>query len=63
MISQIEFTRMVDVQSETVDRYVHDGKIIPDMAVPIGDKRFFNYFRDDTVRMYADKFGWELITA
>lgn len=26
MISQIEFVRMVDVQSETVDRYIKDGK-------------------------------------
>lgn len=63
MLSQIEFTRMVDVQSETVDRYIREGKIIPDMAVPIGEKRSFNYFKEDSVRMYADKYGWDLITA
>jgi superfamily II DNA or RNA helicase len=63
MLSQLEFTRMVDVQSETVDRYVRENKIVPDMAVPIGEKRFFNYFREDTVKMYADKFQWDLITA
>lgn len=63
MMSQIEFIRMVDVQSETVDRYVREGKIVPDMAVPIGEKRFFNYYREDTVRMYADKYGWDLITS
>ncbi|MGN0476601.1 MAG: DEAD/DEAH box helicase family protein [Ruminococcus sp.] len=63
MMSQREFIRMVDVQSETVDRYVREGKIVPDMAVPIGEKRFFNYYREDTVRMYADKYGWDLITS
>ncbi len=35
MISQIEFVRMVDVQSETVDRYIKDGKIKPDLSVKI----------------------------
>lgn len=63
MISQIEFTRMVDVQSETIDRYVRESKIKPDMSIPIGDKRYFNYYRDETVRMYANKYKWDLITA
>ncbi len=35
MISQIEFVRMVDVQSETVDRYIKDGKIKPDLFCPV----------------------------
>ena len=63
MISQIEFIRTVDVQSETVDRYVREGKIIPDLAVPIGEKRFFNYYRKETVERYAAEFGWDIITA
>ena len=63
MISQIEFVRMVDVQAETIDRYVHEGKIKPDMEVPIGEKRFFNYYREDSIRKIAEKFGWDLITA
>lgn len=63
MKSQLEFVRMVDVQSETVDRYVREGKIVPDMAVPIGEKRFFNYYREDTIIMYADKYDWDLITS
>ena len=63
MVSQIEFVRMVDVQSETVDRYISEGKIIPDMAVPIGDKRFLNYFKEETVKEYAKEFGWDIITA
>lgn len=62
MISQIEFVRMVDVQSETVDRYIKDGKIKPDFSVPFGDKRMFHYFREESVRNIAKQYGWDLIT-
>ena len=62
MISQIEFVRMVDVQSETVDRYIRDGKIKPDLSVPFGDKRMFHYFREESVRNIAKQYGWDLIT-
>jgi superfamily II DNA or RNA helicase len=63
MISQLEFVRMVDVQTETVERYIREGKIEPDLEVPVGDKRSFKYFKEDTVKKYASEFGWELITA
>lgn len=63
MISQLEFVRMVDVQSETVERYIREGMVKPDLEVPVGDKRSFKYFREDTVRKYATEYGWELITA
>lgn len=62
MISQIEFVRMVDVQSETVDRYIKDGKIKPDLSVPFGDKRMFHYFREESVRNIAKQYSWDLIT-
>ena len=62
MISQIEFVRMVDVQSETVDRYIKDGKIKPDLSVPFGDKRMFHYFREESVRNITKQYGWNLIT-
>lgn len=62
MISQIEFVRRVDVQSETVDRYIKDGKIKPDLSVPFGDKRMFHYFREESVRNIAKQYGWDLIT-
>ena len=62
MISQIEFVRMVDVQSETVERYIKDGKIKPDLSVPFGDKRMFHYFREESVRNIAKQYGWDLIT-
>ncbi|MCR4437254.1 MAG: DEAD/DEAH box helicase family protein [Clostridiales bacterium] len=63
MISQLEFVRMVDVQTETVERYIREGKIKPDLEVPVGDKRSFKYFREETVKKYASEFSWELITA
>lgn len=63
MISQLEFVRMVDIQAETVERYIREGKIRPDFEVPYGDKRSFKYFKDETVRKYAKKFGWDIITA
>lgn len=56
MISQLEFVRMVDVQSETVERYIREEKIKADLAVPISENRVFNYFREETVKMYAKKF-------
>lgn len=61
-ISQLEFVRMVSVQSETVARYIREGKITADFEVPFGNGTF-KYFKEETVRKYADEFGWELITA
>ena len=63
MLSQLEFVRMVDVQGETIDKSVKEGKITPDLAVPINENRKFNYYREDTVRLYAKRFNWDLITA
>ena len=62
MISQIEFVRMVDVQSETVERYIKDGKAKPDLSIPFGDKRMFHYFREESIRNIAKQYGWDLIT-
>ena len=61
MISQLEFVRMVDAQSETVDRYIKDGKIKADMSVPISNNHILHYFNENTVKMYAKEFGWEII--
>ena len=40
MISQLEFVRMVDVQSETIDKYLKEGKIIADQKYPSVKKKF-----------------------
>ena len=63
MISQLEFVRMVDVQAETISRYIREGKIKANLEVPMGDRRTFKYFKEETVKKYASEFGWELITA
>ncbi|WP_313370221.1 DEAD/DEAH box helicase [Sedimentibacter sp.] len=61
MISQNEFVRMVSVQNETISRYINEGKIIPDRAVETG-YRNFNFFYEDTVKNYAKKYNWDIIT-
>ena len=61
MISQLEFVRMVDVQTETIERYLREGKIAADLEVPFGDKRSFKYFKEETINKYAKQYGWELI--
>ena len=53
LISQIEFVRMVDVQSETIERYIREGKIKPDLEVPKGTKRTFKSFTEEKVHKYA----------
>lgn len=61
MISQMEFVRRVDVQTETIERYVREGKLIPDLIVPMSEQRTFKYFREETLQKYAEKYGWTLI--
>ena len=61
MISQMEFIRRVDVQSETVERYIREDQIIPDLIVPMSEHRTFKYFKEETLEDVADKFGWNLI--
>ncbi|KLU62367.1 type-1 restriction enzyme R protein [Peptococcaceae bacterium CEB3] len=63
MVSQLEFVRMVDVQTETIERYIREGKITPDLEIPFGDKRSFKYFKEDTVHKYAKEYGWDIINA
>ena len=62
MISQIEFVRMVDVQSETVERYIKDVRVKPDLSIHFGDKRMLHYFREESIRNIAKQYGWDLIT-
>ncbi len=62
MISQMEFVRRVDVQSETIERYVREGMLIPDLIVPMSEHRTFKYFKEETLEKYAKQFGWQLIS-
>ena len=61
MISQMEFIRRVDVQSETIERYVRDGMIVPDLVIPMSEHRSFKYFKEETLKAYAEQYGWGLI--
>lgn len=61
MISQMEFIRRVDVQSETIERYVREGLIVPDLVIPMSEHRTFKYFKEETICEYAKKYGWKLI--
>lgn len=61
MISQMEFVRRVDVQSETIERYVREGKLVPDLIVPMSEHRTFKYFKEETLLRYAGQYGWRLI--
>lgn len=61
MISQMELIRRVDVQSETVERYIREGKIIPDLIVPMSEHKQLKYFTEETLENTAKEFGWKLI--
>ena len=61
MISQMEFVRRVDVQTETIERYVREGKLIPDLVVPMSEHRTFKYFKEESLEKYARQYGWCLI--
>lgn len=61
MISQMEFVKRVNVQSETIERYLREGVIVPDLIIPMSEHRMFKYFKEETIESYADKFGWTMI--
>lgn len=61
MVSQLEFVRRVDVQAETIDRYIKEGGIKADMSVPISENHVLHYFNLETIKDYAKEFGWTVI--
>lgn len=61
MISQMEFVRRVDVQAETIEKYVREGRIVPDLIVPMSEHRTFKYFKEETLQKHAEEFGWKII--
>ena len=61
MISQMEFIRRMDVQSETVERYIRERKIIPDLIVPMSKHKQLKYFTEETLEAAAKANGWKLI--
>lgn len=61
MVSQMAFVRRVNVQSETIEKYVREGRIVPDLVVSMSEHRSFKYFKEESVIRYAQQFGWTLI--
>ena len=61
MVSQMEFVRRVNVQAETIERYVREGKLVPDLTVPMSEHRTFKYFKEESLEKYARQYGWTLI--
>ena len=57
----MEFVRRVDVQTETIERYVREGLLVPDLVVPMSEHRTFKYFKEETLQKYAKQYGWTLI--
>lgn len=62
MLSQTELTRRVNVQSETVERYIRDGKIKADYEVPISEHHVFRFFNPERIDDFCKEFGWKKIT-
>lgn len=63
MYSQMELIRRVSVQEETISKYIKDGKIVPDMVVPISEHKVLNYFNRERVKEFCKQFNWTEITA
>lgn len=61
MLSLLEFVRRVDVQPETVNKYIQDGRLTPDLIVPIGEKKTLKYFKEETLIQAAKDNNWRLI--
>ena len=45
MVSVITFTQMVDVAQDTIEKYIREGKILPDMEVPVSEHKSFKFFK------------------
>ena len=57
----MESVRQVDVQAETIDRYVRERNSIPDLILPMSEHRTCKYSKEESLEKYAQEFGWTLI--
>lgn len=48
-------------QTETNARYVREGKLVPDLIVPLSEHRTLKYFKEEILQTYAEQYGWKLI--
>ncbi|MEA4821710.1 MAG: DEAD/DEAH box helicase family protein [Erysipelotrichales bacterium] len=63
MVSQIELLRMINVQKTTLNRYLKEKKVVPDIEIPLSESKSFKYFRRETIKKYADEYKWKIITS
>lgn len=63
MISQTALVRMIDVQQTTINTYISNGRIVPDIEIPISATKSFKYFKQETVNDFVKKFKWDFITS
>lgn len=61
MISHFELIAMVNVHSETVFRYIHEHKIIPDRVIQSGSRAKY-FFSRDNVQEIIKKYDWHIIS-
>ena len=60
-LSQTELVKRVNVQAETVERYIREERLVPDRINQISECRNIKYFLESKLSQYAEKFGWEII--
>ena len=60
-LTQAELVKCVNVQKETVERYIQEGKLIPDHIEQLSDNRNVKYFLAKKIPQYAERFGWTII--
>ena len=63
MYSTLELTRHVSAQSETIEKYIREGKIKADLEVPVSEHKTLHYFNKERVKEFCKKFRWTEITA
>lgn len=62
MMSTAELIKRVNVQAETIERYIRDEKIVPDKVIPLSEHRSIKCFSEDSLSKYIQQFGWQEIT-
>lgn len=62
MLSLMELTRRINVRAKQIRKCIREGSIVPDMIIPVSEKKSFLYFEADQVKKICNKFGWTEIT-
>lgn len=63
MLSLMELTRRINIRGKQIKKCIREGKILPDLVIPISEKKSFQYFEPSQVGKICQKFGWTEITS